>query len=108
MYATIDATFRPQRWGELLKWDNAALARLQKDVGAEVLTHYARPILEEARAVVPVVTGRLRDSLMIDDSDPNEIFIGSPLDYAEGVETGSHRRAGPANFLRGPLFQVRD
>lgn len=46
-----------------------------------------------------VVTGRLRNSIT-HATQLNSVYIGTNVKYAEGIETGSHRKAGGLHFLQ--------
>ena len=59
---------------------------------------YINPLLErveaEARALVPVRTGRLRDSIRVTPFDNGVGRVGAYTGYATAVEFGTSRRPG--------------
>ena len=64
------------------------------------LDEIADDIVTEAKRIVPVRTGALRDSIEAEVVD-NHIIVGSSLDYAPIVEANSP-------YLRPALEAVRD
>ena len=63
-----------------------------------------------ARELVPVDTGRLRDSIRILEKGQNYIVIGSDVEYAIFVELGTYKMAaqpylGPAGDAVASQFQ---
>lgn len=58
-------------------------------IGAE----YARRVQRDARKVVPVDTGRLRDSITVDRLDQGVYVIGPEAPYGHIVEFGSVRQS---------------
>jgi HK97 gp10 family phage protein len=76
----------------------AALARTSEiavDAGTEA---GAEAILQTAEGLVPVATGRLRDSLAVAEVD-GEAAVGTDVEYAVFVEYGT-ADAGAQPFLR--------
>lgn len=54
-----------------------------------------------AKALAPVDTGRLRNSIThIIDPDANEVYIGTNVEYARHQEYGRHAANGGRGFLR--------
>ena len=52
-----------------------------------------------AKKITPVDTGRLRNSIS-HATDKEAAYIGTGVEYAAGIETGSHRKAGGVHFLQ--------
>lgn len=47
------------------------------------------------------LTGRLRNSITHAEDFPNrDIYVGTNVEYAYGIEEGTHRRAGAVHFLK--------
>lgn len=96
---------------------------------------YAKKAISEAPVKPAVVTGRLRNSITfaISGQAPNissyqgdhgesgtpysgtapeggghDVYIGTNVVYAEGIETGTHRNAGAVHFLRNAATQHGD
>lgn len=42
------------------------------------------------------------------NGDGHDVYIGTNVVYAEGIETGTHRRAGAVHFLRNAATQHSD
>lgn len=114
------------RRGEL----NTAIAQLEAQIRAdyksiwkqhiEDLTVAAEWIQEDAKAITPVDTGKLRDSINVRVSKSNRYpgIIASAsakskrgYDYAliqEENENFSHEEPGQAHYLSQPFYQVLD
>ena len=73
----------------------------------EELERRSNEVVEEAKELVPVRTGALRDSIDIlsKDEDEQVINIESELDYAIIVEMGTSNRE-PSPYLRPALDDV--
>lgn len=63
-------------------------------IGDSAVEH-AMKIITDAPAVV---TGRLRDSIT-KAVEPDAVIIGTNVEYAYGIESGTHRRKGAVHFL---------
>ncbi len=82
------------------------LLNLGAEAGAKALTAATRkaflPVLERARALVPVITGELRDSIKIGVVKPGSsatiaaagLFIGKPAGAAAGAPLKAYQRKG--------------
>lgn len=57
---------------------------------------YAKEKITSAKAVV---TGRLRNSISHAEEE-DSTYIGTNVEYALGIETGTHRRAGAVHYLQ--------
>lgn len=72
-----------------------AIKRGAKAIGEEAVTN-SKEIITKAKAVD---TGRLRNSVTYDSND-KEIVIGTNVEYAAGIELGTHRKKGAVRFLQ--------
>lgn len=82
----------------LIKDIDAFEKRLEKDF-ERILSDTAKRIRDTARGYAPVRTGRLRDSINIQQPKKYEYSIGTDLFYAQFVEFGTrYQRAQP--FMR--------
>ena len=52
-----------------------------------------------AKKDTPVDTGRLRNSIS-HATDDEAAYIGTNVEYAQGIELGTHRKAGAVHFLQ--------
>ena len=116
---------------EFLKEFDAAMIKALTEIGLTA-EKYAKETITEAGAID---TGRLRNSITFAISgqaanistyqgmhgeegvpysgtapqgDGHDVYIGSNLSYALGIETGQHRRAGGVHFLRNAATQHSD
>jgi HK97 gp10 family phage protein len=89
-----------------LKMDSDWEQKLQPDVD-DALKRLAQAVLSDAKQLVPVRSGRLRNSLDAEVSD-GEARVGSrDVEYASMVEEGTrHMAAQP--YLRPALFKKRE
>ena len=106
-------------------------------IGMEAEAH-AKKVLSDAVYVGDKpykLTGRLRNSITFaisgqkanissyrgDDNEPGgtyegtapedkdmAVYVGTGVSYAEGIETGSHRKAGPVHFLRKAATEPKE
>ena len=53
------------------------------------------------------LTGRLRNSIAHAEDD-TATYVGTNVEYAEGIETGSHRRKGAVHYLQKSLSEHVD
>jgi HK97 gp10 family phage protein len=60
---------------------------------ADGLKEIGDSIVEGAKAIVPVRTGRLRDSISIQELGPQHVTVGAATEYADAVEYGTYRMA---------------
>lgn len=66
----------------------------------------AEDIKSEAKRIVPVDTGNLRDSITVRDGiDQNEKLIGTDVHYARHVEFGTVQHS-PQPYLRPALDRI--
>ena len=70
----------------------------------------AEEAMQMAKEIVPVQTGRLRDSIRVLERGPNFIVVGSDIEYAAAVEFGTYKMAarpymGPAGDAIVSRFQ---
>ena len=72
---------------------------------------YAKDILTEtvySQTDLPYqLTGNLRNSITHTEDD-DSMYVGTNVEYAEGIETGSHRRKGAVHYLQNSLAQHTD
>ena len=69
------------------------------DACEEGLTKIANDIIiKEAKRIVPVDTGRLRDSIKVDSTSPTEVKGGTDVFYAGFVEFGTARQRSQPYF----------
>lgn len=61
------------------------------DKAKEVLKVSGEEIVDEAKKIVPVLTGALKNSISY-EIDGETLKVGSDLDYALAIEKGSSRR----------------
>ena len=106
--------------------DNSAIFKKAKDEAvARALDAIGKTAERYAKGKCPVDTGRLRNSITYaterysgqetyQDKNGNSfsdgsargkpekdaVYIGTNVEYAKGIETGSHRKKGAAHFLR--------
>ena len=64
------------------------------------LDECATSAIDGAQAVVPVVTGQLRDSIGVKEQGPNYVVVAADTDYAAAIEFGTSTRP-PQPYL-GP------
>ena len=64
----------------------------------------ARIVETHAKVLVPVDTGTLRNSIMVDEVTPDRAVIAPHADYAEHVEFGTSRMAAQP-YMRPALDQ---
>ena len=53
------------------------------------------------------LTGTLRNSISHAEDDTS-MYVGTNVEYAEGIETGTHRRKGAVHYLRKSLSENVD
>lgn len=53
------------------------------------------------------LTGNLRNSISHAEDDKS-MYVGTNLEYAEGIETGTHRRKGAVHYLKKSLSENVD
>ena len=70
-----------------------------------VLNNVALDILKIAKDLVPVSTGKLRDSIQILEDSENSKIIGSDVEYSGFVEFGTKDQA-PQPFIRPALYKI--
>jgi HK97 gp10 family phage protein len=88
-----------------IKYNEAGIKELEKRA-EEYLAGLADKIKDEAKSIVPVRTGKLRDSIEVIDGETNKIkYIGSDVDYAIYVELGTVK-TDPKPYLRPALYDV--
>ena len=96
-------------------------AEIMAEVPPKVLRPMGSEIVDRAKRYVPVLSGKLRESITGELVDNETYQIGSDLQYAASVETGSrphfiphglgidpgvHHPGGPAQpYLRPALYQ---
>ena len=106
--------------------DNSAIFKNAKDEAvARALDVVGKTAERHAKERCPVDTGRLRNSITYATSEysgrgnytddhgksfndanaketpeRNAVYIGTNVEYAKGIETGTHRKKGAAHFLR--------
>lgn len=68
----------------------------------DVLAAIGKVIADEAKEIVPVDTGALRDSITY-DVENDSVRVGSPLEYSIYVELGTSKMA-PQPYIR-PAFE---
>lgn len=78
---------------------------LDKDIPPLVLERLGARVVELAKQIVPVRTGRLRDSITMKFNGKDEVVIGSDVDYSVYVELGTSRMAAQP-YLIPSLFQA--
>lgn len=69
----------------MIRWDEAALARVASDAAKPP----AERVLDEARRLVPVRTGELRDSLHVEDGGDGSSLVVAGTDHARWVHDGT-------------------
>jgi HK97 gp10 family phage protein len=83
--------------------------QLERDVALGMMHRLGEQILADAQRLVPVDTGRLRASLDMEVQDVGDqvvLRVGSNVEYAAFVETGTSRtRAQP--YLAPALYRRR-
>jgi HK97 gp10 family phage protein len=80
--------------------------KLIEDQAQKYLNDVAEDIKNEAKRIVPVDTGLLRDSIVVKDGiDKNEKLIGTDVRYAMYVEFGTIKH-GPQPYLRPALDRI--
>lgn len=71
-----------------------------------LLWRLARAVRDDAKRIVPVRTGRLRNSIGISDPGPRSVVVDATAPYAGYVELGTrYMRAQP--YLRPALYRRR-
>ena len=97
-----------------LEWnENPILAHIATVVEQELLPSLAQQVAAEAKALAPVATGRLRNSIRIleIEREPGgrkiRVTIGTDVEYALHVELGVPKRQRPQPFLRPALDRLR-
>lgn len=80
-----------------------AIERGLEAIGTNAQEH-ASHIITEAGAVV---TGRLRGSIT-HKVEEKAVVIGTNVEYARGIETGTHRRKGAVHFLQRAANDYKD
>ena len=101
-----------------ISWDGAkitdSLNRMQSNGLSQAveatLLKIAEQAIEIAKSIVPVDTGRLRDSIRILEQGQNYVVIGSDVEYAIAIEFGTYKMAaqpylGPAGDAVVSQFQ---
>jgi len=78
---------------------------------AQAVAKCAFDIEAHAKAVVPVDTGNLKNSIQTDMETDLTAVVGTPVEYAVYVEYGTHKMAerpylGPAAELVRPSFNA--
>ena len=78
----------------------ADLERGIQDAIATTLQEAANSAVVGAQAIVPVVTGQLRDSIGVKEQGSNYVVVAADTDYAAVIEFGTSTR--PAKPYLGP------
>jgi HK97 gp10 family phage protein len=86
------------RWAEVEEKVQQAVAGAVRETAVE--------IADRARALAPVRTGHLRDSIEATETGPYEWDVAANADYAQFVELGTSRMA-PQPFLLPAAQQAR-
>lgn len=74
-------------------------------IGATAESH-AKTYIRDAPAVV---TGRLMNSISHEvDMDEEAVYIGTNVEYARGIETGTHRKKGAVHYLQRSATEHTD
>ena len=87
MSSSITATGLPQAIAALTKFKTKL-----PDILQEGMTALAELIIKEAQRIVPVDTGRLKDSIKIMSASATEVKGGTDVEYAGFVEFGTSRQ----------------
>lgn len=89
----------------IFKINNKVLKDIE-DKAEQFIVGLANEVKNEAKLVVPVRTGKLRDSIDVYPGDnKHERLVGSKVDYAIHVEMGTIKQR-PKPFLRPALDNV--
>ena len=72
-----------------VEWRGDQFKRLLEKTIANGMKAAGDQIVAEAKSLVPVDTGKLRDSIEIKELNKDEVSVGSDLEYALFVEIGT-------------------
>jgi HK97 gp10 family phage protein len=75
------------------------------NLALQLFERLANEVKEEAKLIVPVKTGKLRESIEINKEDQENIKIGSKVDYAIFVELGTIKQSAQP-FLRPAIDNI--
>lgn len=91
----------------MIKFYSNKILKLVEDKVEESLQDVGKLVVEDAQTIVPVDTGKLRDSIDFNKIDKTTINIVADTDYAADVELGTLKtRAQP--YLRPAVYKNRD
>lgn len=82
------------------------IAKRVPELASEVVRKSAFDLEANAKSIVPVRTGRLKNSITTEMVNKFEAHIAPHTDYAEIVEYGGHNRA-PRPYMRPSIEKVR-
>lgn len=87
-------------------WSGSSLADVFGEETLEMLSAMGDRIVDEAKRIVPVRTGRLKASIHKEDNfEKNEVLVGSEVEYALYVELGTYKMTA-IPYLRPALHTV--
>lgn len=82
------------------------LAKKVPELASQVVRKSAFDLEANAKSIVPVRTGRLKNSITTEMVGDYEAHIAPHTDYAEAVEYGTHKSAGRP-YMRPSVEKVR-
>lgn len=82
----------------------AALREIKREV-AETLDDISRDIVSEAKAAVPVETGKLRESIAFEETGELSRRVGTDKEQGLYLETGT-RHTAPKPWLTGAMLRA--
>ena len=85
---------------------DAAIKEIERLV-AQAIREVADQCANEAKALAPVRTGALRDSIHVEDVDELTVAVGSELEYSPFVEYGTSRMAAQS-YLTPAAINARE
>lgn len=106
MAEQIDVAVRIEGYSQFRRDLRAIDRDLDKDLRASLKKAVEREVLPAAKALTPVRTGKLRESLKARASG-NRVAVDSRLPYANVQHWGGNVGRGKATHVRGTLFASR-
>ena len=87
-------------------WSGSSLTDVFSKETLETLSAMGDRIVDEAKRIVPVRTGRLKASIHKEDNfEKSEVLVGSEVEYALYVELGTYKMSARP-YLRPALHTV--